>query len=274
MDLVDEEQYLALAGRNLLHDGFQTLLELALVLGACDQRTHVQRVDDLRLQVLGHVAVDDPAGNALGDGGFADAGLAHENRVVLRAPRKDLQHAADLLVTPDDRVEFSRARLLVEVDGILAQRVELLRRGLRIDRGPLAEGADRLDELLLRRSGPLEQVGGRTALGHQAQQQVLDRGILVAEGLREIHGALHDARSVLREELLAAPFDPRQRHHGTGGLLAQAAHVHADASQKERPERIVLADEDAQQMERLDSLLSALPGQGKRRLQRLLRLDG
>ena len=57
----------------------------------------------------GHVAVDDPAGDALGDGGLADAGLAHENRVVLRAARKDLQHAADLLVTPDDRVEFSRS---------------------------------------------------------------------------------------------------------------------------------------------------------------------
>ena len=261
MDLVDEEQYLALAGRNLLHDGFQTLLELALVLGACDQRTHVQRVDDLRLQVLGHVAVDDPAGDALGDGGFADAGLAHENRIVLRAPRKDLQHAADLLVTPDDRVEFSRARLLVEVDGILAQRVELLLGGLRIDRRTLAEGADRLDQLLFRRAAAFEDVGGLSALGHEGQQQVFDGGVFVAEILREVHGALDRLRGVLRKELLAAALDARQRRHGPADLVAQRTYIHSHAPQQERRERIVLADQRREQVERFDSLLSPLPRQ-------------
>ena len=274
VDLVDEEQYLALAGRNLLHDGFQTLLELALVLGACDQRTHVQRVDDLRFQVLGHVAVDDPAGDALGDGGFADAGLAHENRVVLRAPRKDLQHAADLLVTPDDRVEFSRARLLVEVDGILAQRVELLLGGLRIDRRTLAEGADRLNQLLFRRAAAFEDVGGLPALGHEGQQQVFDGGVFVAEILREVHGALDRLRGVLRKELLAAALDARQRRHGPADLVAQRTYIHSHAPQQERRERIVLADQHREQVERFDSLLSPLPRQRERRLQRLLRLDG
>ena len=274
VDLVDEEQYLALAGRNLLHDGFQTLLELALILGACDQRTHVQRVDDLRLQVLGHVAVDDPAGDALGDGGFADAGLAHENRIVLRAPRKDLQHAADLLVTPDDRVEFSRARLLVEVDGILAQRVELLLGGLRIDRRTLAEGADRLDQLLFRRAAAFEDVGGLPALGHEGQQQVFDGGVFVAEILREVHGALDRLRGVLRKELLAAALDARQRRHGPADLVAQRTYIHSHAPQQERRERIVLADQHREQVERFDSLLSPLPRQRERRLQRLLRLDG
>ena len=109
-------------------------------------------------------------------------------------------------------------------------------------------------------SGPLEQVGGLTALGEKPQQQVLDRGILVAECLREIDRTLDHARCVLREVLLAiASLDPRQRTHAALHLVAQPAHVHADTSQKERRERIVLADQDAQQMERLDSLLSALP---------------
>ena len=274
VNLVDEEQNLALAGGDLLHDGFQTLFELALILGARDQGSHVERVDRLRFQVLGNVAVDDPAGDALGDGGLADTGFADEDRVVLRAPRKDLQHAADLLVTPDDRVEFSRARLLVEVDGILAQRVELLFGGLRIDRRPLAEGPDGLDQFLFRGTVAFEDVGGRAALGHERQQQVFDRSVLVAEILREVHGALDRFRSLLGEELLAAALDPRQRTHGTLRLVAQRTHVHTDAPQQERRQRIVLTDEDTQQMERFDSLLSPLPRKVERRLQRLLRLDG
>ena len=58
-------------------------------------------------------------------------------------------------------------------------------------------------------------------------------------------------------------------------ILEEAGCIAATTGERAFPWRyFVLADEDAQQMERLDSLLSALPGQGKRRLQRLLRLDG
>ena len=274
VNLVDEEQYLALAGGDLLHDGFQTLLELALILGARDQGPHVERIDRLRFQVLGNVAVDDPAGDTLGDGGLADTGFADEDRIVLRAPRQDLQHAANLLVTADHRVELARPSLLVQVDGVFAQRVELLLGGLRIDRRPLAEGADRLDQLLLRRAVAFQNVGSRPALGHEGQQQVLDRSVLVAEILREVHGALDHLRRILRKELVAATLDPRQRTHGTLRLVAQRTHVHTDTPQQERRQRIVLTDEDAQQVERLDSLLSPLPRKGERCLQRLLRFDG
>ena len=201
-------------------------------------------------------------------------GFADEDRVVLRAPRKDLQHAANLLVTADHRVELARTRLLVQVDGVLAQRVELLFGGLRIDRRPLAEGPDSLDQLLFRGAVAFEDVGGRAALGHERQQQMFDRSVLVAEVLREVHGALDRFRSLLGEELLAAALDPRQRTHGTLRLVAQRTHVHTDAPQQERRQRIVLTDEDTQQMERFDSLLSPLPRKVERRLQRLLRLDG
>ena len=185
-----------------------------------------------------------------------------------------MQHAADLLVTPDDRVEFSRARLLVEVDGILAQRVELLLGGLRIDRRTLAEGADRLNQLLFRRAAAFEDVGGLPALGHEGQQQVFDGGVFVAEILREVHGALDRLRGVLRKELLAAALDARQRRHGPADLVAQRTYIHSHAPQQERRERIVLADQHREQVERFDSLLSPLPRQRERRLQRLLRLDG
>jgi hypothetical protein len=47
------------------------------------------------------------AGEALDDGGLADAGLADQDGVVLRAAREDLHHAADLLVAADDGVELA-----------------------------------------------------------------------------------------------------------------------------------------------------------------------
>ena len=50
----------------------------------------------LSAQDLGHVAVDDRLGQALDDGGLADAGLAEEHRVVLGAAAEDLPQAFDL----------------------------------------------------------------------------------------------------------------------------------------------------------------------------------
>ena len=63
------------------------------------------------LQVLRHVAGDDLLRQALGDRRLADAGLADDHRVVLRAPVQDLHHAPDLVLAADHRVELAlRAR--------------------------------------------------------------------------------------------------------------------------------------------------------------------
>ena len=78
-----------------------------------------------------------------------------------------MQHAADLLVAADDGVELAGARLLVEVDGILAQGVELLFGGGGVDRRPLVESADGFDELLFCGAVAFEQLRCRAALGHE-----------------------------------------------------------------------------------------------------------
>ena len=54
-------------------------------------------------------------GQALDDGGLADAGLADEHRVVLGAAGQHLHDALDLALAPDDRVELLLARELGEV---------------------------------------------------------------------------------------------------------------------------------------------------------------
>ena len=75
-----------------------------------DQRAQVERDDPLVLQALRHVAAHDPLGQPLGDRRLADAGLADQDRVVLRPAREDLDDAPDLLVAADDRVELALSR--------------------------------------------------------------------------------------------------------------------------------------------------------------------
>src|SRR5947208_350461 len=80
---------------DLLEDLLQPLLEVTAVAGTGDQRAEVEGVELLVLQGLRDLAADDLLGQALDDGGLADAGLADEHRVVLGAPREDLHDALD-----------------------------------------------------------------------------------------------------------------------------------------------------------------------------------
>ena len=184
-----------------------------------------------------------------------------------------MQHTADLLVAPDYGIELAAAGQFVEVERIFAQRIELLRGGLRIDGRTLAERADRLDQLLLGRPGPLEQVGRGTPLGHQSEQQVFHGGVFVAEIAGEVHGPLDHLRAILREKLLTAARHAGQRGHGAVRLVAQPPDIDPHAPQQERGERVVLAHEHAQQVHRLDGLVAALFGQRESLLQGLLRLN-
>src|SRR3954470_8484132 len=100
VDLVDEQDDVA-AGADLLEDLLQPLLEVTAVAGTGDERTEVEGVELLVLQRLGHLPLDDALGQALDDGGLADAGLADEDRVVLGPPGEDLHDPLDLLGPPD-----------------------------------------------------------------------------------------------------------------------------------------------------------------------------
>ena len=67
VQLVDEADDLAVGVGDLLEDGLEALLELAAVLRAGDHRADVERDQALVAQALGHVALDDAAGEALDD---------------------------------------------------------------------------------------------------------------------------------------------------------------------------------------------------------------
>ena len=115
---------------DLLQHRLEPLLELAAELRAGDERAEVERDEPLVAQALGHVAVHDALREPFGDRRLADAGLADEHGIVLRAAREHLHHAADLLVAADDRIELALARRLGEVARVALQRLVLVLRRL------------------------------------------------------------------------------------------------------------------------------------------------
>jgi hypothetical protein len=189
MQLVDEKDQLALGRLDLGEHGFQPLLELAPVLRAGEQRADVERPDALALQRLGHVAGDDPLGEALDDRRLADPGIADQHRIVLGPAREHLDHAADLLVAADHWVELAGAGVGGQVAAELVQRLDGVLGVRRGDPMRAADLAGRFDQ----RIAVGKQVGKAGGLVGEREEDVLDRDVLVAERGHLLLSSLEDA---------------------------------------------------------------------------------
>src|SRR5260370_2638691 len=205
--LVDEQPDLA-ARANLVEDLLQALLDLAAVLRAGHQRAHVEREHTLVLEGLGHVAQIDLLRQALGDRRLANAGLADERGVVLRAPAEDLDDALYLGLGGDHRVERVApgkrgqvAAELVEERGLgrlLGSRLRL-RLGARV----MQQALDLRANLLQRRPQVLEHMSGDAlAFDEQPEQQVLGADIVVPHPPRFLEGDLDDLLDARRRDHL------------------------------------------------------------------------
>jgi hypothetical protein len=148
---------------------------------------------------LGHVVGGDRLGEALDDGGLADAGLADEHRVVLGAAAQHLHHPLGLTVATDDRVELLVAASWVrlrpnwsstsEPDGVSPRPSGggarlLARPGATLARAGVAR--QELDDLLAHPGqvgAELDQhLGGHAlALADEAEEDVLGADVVVAE---------------------------------------------------------------------------------------------
>ena len=90
MQLVYEQDDLALGLPYLVHDGFEALFELAPELGSRHQRAHIEGEHAAFPQLLWGVFRDDALRETLGDGRLAHAGASDQHRVVLGAPDEGL----------------------------------------------------------------------------------------------------------------------------------------------------------------------------------------
>ena len=200
------------------HDGLQPLLEVAAIARAGQQRAHVERVDRGPREHGRHLALGDLAGETLGDGGLADAGVADQQRVVLAPAAEDLDRALDLVLAPDQRIDVALVRLLVEVDSSTSPARS---RGSPTGSGRGLPGPRRIPRLPRRRPAPgglaelgvlgdavgdevdrvvaghvllLQEVGGvRLALREDRDQHVRARHLGAARGLDVDRGTLDHA---------------------------------------------------------------------------------
>ncbi len=193
VQLVDEQDDLALRVGDLLEHRLQALLELAAILRAGDERAHVERDDALVLQPFGHVAADDAAGQPLDDGGLADARLADEHGVVLGAAREHLDDAADLFVAADDRIELALAGELGQVAAVAFERLVRAFGVLARDALRAADARQRREDLVARQAAfgfSSCAAGERPVSSAIADEQVLGADVLVLEpvglGLRQV----------------------------------------------------------------------------------------
>ena len=129
VQLVDEEDDLALRIFDFFQDGFQAVFEFAAILRAREHGSQIERDDALVLQDFGHVAGDDALRQAFDNGRLAHSRLADEHGIIFRTPRKHLHHAADFFIASDDGIELAAPCLLVQVAGITLQRL-ILRFGI------------------------------------------------------------------------------------------------------------------------------------------------
>ena len=212
MHLVDEQDEVAVV-LHFLDDALETIFELAAVLGSGDERGDIKCHEALVAQHVGHVPICDELGQALGDSRLANAGLADEQRVVLRATRENLLDAIDLALAPDDRVEPVLRGELGEVSAEFVERGTLVRasgllcahRCIRHGSGcAVDELGDSLANLIALDADVREDLHGNAiALANDAKQKMLGRDVVLPELQRLAKRALEHALGTRRERNMA-----------------------------------------------------------------------
>ena len=121
VDLIDE-QYSIFMLFKLGDDGLEAFFEIAAIARSRQQCPHIERVDRCLGQYFGCFASYDLACQTLGDGGLADPGIPHQQRVVLATAAKHLNATFDFLFPSDQRINVAFARFGVQVDTVFLKR--------------------------------------------------------------------------------------------------------------------------------------------------------
>ena len=204
VELIDEQDDLALGLLYLLEHGLQAVLELTAVLGAGDQRAHVELDEVAVAQRTRHVAGHDTLGDALDDSCFTDARLTDEHGVVLGAAGQDLNGTTDLVGTADDRVELTGAGKIADIASVLLQRLKL---GLVLGRRHAVIAAQFLVDLLdalLGDAGVAKNAAGLALVLGKRHQQMLGHHKAVAHLGGLLLGLLDDADELVGQAHLLA----------------------------------------------------------------------
>ncbi len=220
VQLVDEEDEVALGVANLGEDGLQPLLELAAVLRAGEERADVERPHPLALQPFGDVAVDDALCEPLDDGGLAPlpgspisfrgcSSCGAESTWMTRQISSSRPMTGSSLPCSAASVR-SRPNFRQRLVG-----------ALRILRRNALSAAHRLD---LR----LELLAGHDV---ERKEQLLRRHVVVLHALRLVQGLVEDTGELRRHgRLLLGALDARLRAPSVASACARSASASGTSS--------------------------------------------
>ena len=270
MQLVDEQNDAAVAGLDVVQNGFQAFLKLAAEFRAGDQRAHVQREDGAVFQAVRHVAANNALRKPLGDGRLADARFADQHRVVFRFAGKNTDGVSDFGIAADHRIELVLTGKLDQILTVFFQRV--IRR-FRVFAGHARTAANGLQRLQKFRLGDIQRGKQRANRAvrffKQTEEEVLDGNILVAHLLHLVFGL----RERLRKRgghirLLIAAGNLRQAVDGAFAGRPHLLNVKPQFAHQLADQAVFLAEQGIEQMNlfnlrvavALRKLLSGLQG--------------
>ena len=269
VQLVDEDDGLALVFRQLVQHGLEALLEFAAVLRARKQGCHVERQHPLALERFGHFARNDSLGQAFHDGGLADAGFTNQHRVVLGAPLQHLDRAANLIVAADHGIELALAGPLGQVHAVFLEGFALAFGFGAVNARSAAYGIHRRLQRLARQpvlaGNPADVLFGV----RQGKQEELAGDELVAPFERLLLGSLHQRHQVAAYLNLFLALYGRPLVHGGLGRGQQALHIDTGALQQ-RARAVLLAQHGHQNVLGLDIGMVVAEGKRLRLSQRFL----
>ena len=272
MQLVDEQDDVALRVLHFLQHGLQPVFELATVLGPGDEGAEVEGYHFLVLERLGHVAAHHALGEALHDRGLAHAGLADEHGIVLGAAREHLYDAAHLVVAADDGVELALACQRGEVAAIaLEGLVAVLGVGV-VHPLVASDLAQDREHALAADAVALQRVRGRGLPFEQGEEQMLGGDVLVLEGFGFAQARL-ERRVELGRDMGGRPLGAGKRGESAVDIGTEGRGRDADLAKRRRNHPAFLVEQGPQEM--LGHHLGAvvLFGEGLRGAEGLLGFD-
>ncbi len=218
----------------------------------------------------------DPLGEALDDGGLADAGLADHHGVVLGPAAQHLDDAADLGIAANHRVQLARAGDRGEVGAELLQRLERVLRVRIVHLAVPADSGQGGQQRLVRSAGVAQEPPDGVASGSQSQQQVFGGDEGIPEPLGLVLGVLDRLQDGAGELSLLhrAAGRRRQRLDGRTGLDADGVRVRSGGPEQGDGDTLALVHERLEQVRGLDLRIARRRGVHGRGGERLLALGG
>ena len=126
MNLINEEDDLAIRTFDFFDDSFDALFKLAFKFGTGNQGRDVENIDLFGQQIFRNVLLYNAPGDPFDDGRFSNTGIPDEDRIIFFAARKDVQDPADFFISTDDRVELAIQSALVEMDAVFLEGIILV----------------------------------------------------------------------------------------------------------------------------------------------------